>query len=74
MDVCALFNWNDDIVNMLKKSNVVGASDELEKKHRLVCYFLEKLFDPLLGKKSVSSNPDFESFIGQWKQKIGVNI
>ena len=27
MDVCALFNWNDDVINMLKKINVVGASD-----------------------------------------------
>jgi len=37
----------------------------LEKQHRLVCYFLEKLLDLMLGiDQNISSNPGFESFIG----------
>ena len=65
-EVCDLFHWSTEVIQMLEQSNASGAPDLVHKKHRLVCYLLEKFFDLLLGKKSVSSNPGFESFVGQW--------
>ena len=68
-----MFHWSTEVIQMLEQSNTSGAPALVHKKHRLDCYLLEKFFDLLLGKKSVSSNPGFESFVGQWtKNEIDV--
>jgi hypothetical protein len=61
-----MFHWDTGVLGMLGRANVRGASTLIEKKHRLVCYFFEKMFDLVLGGHSISSNPGFETFIGKW--------
>ena len=55
--------WSDEVIHMLERNNAFGAPEISAQKE--VCYLLEKTFDLLLGKKSVSSNPGFKKFDGQ---------
>lgn len=62
--VVDMFEWDSTILTYLEQKEMHGNS-LLEKQHRLVCYFLEKLLDLMLGiDQNISSNPGFESFIG----------
>ena len=64
-----MFEWDGRIVEFLDARKTPGAGDSLveEKKHRMVCYFLEKLFDLMMGiHQNLSSNPGFECFVGKW--------
>ena len=65
--VTGLFHWSEKTLRCLEKVNPVGCTTLLEKKHRMVCYFFEKIYDLALGTDSgVSSNPGFECFVGIW--------
>tara|TARA_B110000971_G_C19739586_1_gene376856 strand:+ start:116 stop:352 length:237 start_codon:yes stop_codon:yes gene_type:complete len=62
---CLEFKQEEFILDARKTP---GAGDSLEeKKHRMVCYFFEKLFDLMMGiHQNLSSNPGFECFVGKW--------
>ena len=66
--VINMFEWDGRIVEFLDARKTPGAGDSLEeKKHRMVCYFFEKLFDLMMGiHQNLSSNPGFECFVGKW--------
>ena len=66
--VINMFEWDVRIVEFLDARKTPGAGDSLEeKKHRMVCYFFEKLFDLMMGiHQNLSSNPGFECFVGKW--------
>jgi len=63
--VINMYECDGRIVEFLQVRNTPGAGDSLaEKKHRMVCYFFEKLFDLIMGiHQNLSSNPGFESFV-----------
>ncbi len=62
--VIGMFEWDSTILTYLEQKEMYGYA-LLEKQHRLVCYFFEKLLDLMLGlDQNISSNPGFESFIG----------
>ena len=66
-NVVDMFQWNDNIIKFLEKKNTKGAHTLLDKKHRMVCYFFEKMFDLMIGlRENLSRNPGFETFIGKW--------
>lgn len=66
-NVVDMFQWGDDIIEFISSKNVSGAENLLEKKHRMVCYFFEKIFDLMIGlHQNLSRNPGFECFIGKW--------
>lgn len=67
MQVADMFCCDENIVSFLRDRNVPGAPTLSEKKHRMVCYFFEKLFDLMIGlHQNLSKNPGFEYFIGNW--------
>ena len=59
--VINMFEWDEKVVEFLQARNTPGAGDSLaEKKHRMVCYFFEKLFDLMMGiHQNLFSNPGF---------------
>lgn len=64
-----MFAWDERTTDILNNKKVAGASNLNEKKHRMVCYFFEKLFDLMMGlDDNLSSNPGFESFAGNWNR------
>ena len=67
LQVADMFYWDEKTLSYLEEKNVPGAPTLSEKKHRMVCYFFEKLFDLMIGlHQNLSKNPGFESFIGNW--------
>jgi len=67
--VIGMFAWDERTTDILNNKKVAGASNLNEKKHRMVCYFFEKLFDLMMGlDDNLSSNPGFESFAGNWNR------
>ncbi len=53
----------------LQDSRVAGAPRLVDKQHRMVCYFFEKMFDLMIGPdNNLSSNAGFESFTGDWNR------
>jgi len=70
--VVDMFHWDERTLQMLERSNPKGCSTLLAKKHRMVCYFFEKMFDLMLGlDNNLSSNPGFECFVGKWDGGYG---
>eukprot|EP00979_Chaetoceros_neogracilis_P001777 scaffold317_cov230-Chaetoceros_neogracile.AAC.11 len=67
--VVRMFNWDVKTLEMLQKKTIQGAESLSEKKHRMVCYFFEKLFDLMIGLDvNESSNAGFETFCGNWNR------
>lgn len=67
--VNAMFLWDPYTLAMLESKTVQGAESLTEKKHRMACYFFEKLFDLMIGLDvNQSSNAGFETFCGNWNR------
>ena len=67
-----MFEWDRVMLTYLEQKEMHGYL-LLEKQHRLVCYFLEKLLDLMLGvDQNISSNPGYESFIGYFNNAESV--
>ena len=65
--VVGMFKWDDKTLKILDDKKLVGDPSLLEKQHRMVCYFFEKLFDLMMGlNHNLSSNAGFETFTGAW--------
>ena len=64
--VVGMFDWDTKTLERLEKKTVQGAESLSEKKHRMACYFFEKLFDLMFGLDvNQSSNV---GFCGNWNR------
>ena len=67
--VIELFSWEEHVVKKLDQKKLSGAPRLVDKQHRMVCYFFEKMFDLMIGPdNNLSSNAGFESFTGDWNR------
>ena len=67
--VIELFSWEEHVVKKLEQKKLSGAPQLVDKRHRMVCYFFEKMFDLMIAPyNNLSSNAGFESFTGDWNR------
>ena len=64
-EVCDLLHWNTEVIQMLEQSYASSAPDLVHKNMGWFVTYLRKQLTCCQGRK-VSSNPGFESFVGQW--------
>jgi hypothetical protein len=67
--VVEMFSWERRVLQRLEEKKLAGAPTLVEKQHRMVCYFFEKLFDVMIDPNvNLSQNAGFESFVGNWNR------
>ena len=67
--VIDMLSWDEWVLKKLKQKKLPGATRLVDKQHRMVCYFFEKLFDLMIGPDvNLSQNAGFESFTGDWNR------
>jgi hypothetical protein len=55
--------FQDRVLQRLKQKKLAGAPPLVDKQHRMVCYFFEKLFDVMIDPNvNLLQNADLESF------------
>ena len=65
--VVEMFSWEETVLKKLEKKKLPGSTNLVDKQHRMVCYFFEKLFDLMIAPDiNLSQNAGFESFVGNW--------
>ena len=64
-----LFDWDDDVITMLKKRRPSGCKTLSDKKHRSVCYLFESTMQMRLSPSdNLSQNPGCEAFSHVWDE------
>ena len=65
-----MFPWEDRVLQRQRNKKLAGAPRLVDKQHRMVCYFFEKLFPVMMIDPNVnlSQNFGFESFMGNWNR------